>query len=194
MRERKIDGRLQVIAAMSFLNFSRLVRWDINSAEFTAVPRDLFESAWRREVDPVCGRLICWINFSAGAEFLAKGVCLLRDVEVRKPKNDGTTDFGTLGQLYRHRPPNDALKRLCAVVNADNKQQALLLDAYKFLASDIRNRDAHAYVPNVRDNHFAVARDQFVPCFNFLISWLREGQQVITKWMEDAPRFVASLK
>lgn len=192
MRERVIDGRLQIIAAISLLTFSRLVLWDTARARFAAVPRDSFESNWRREVDPVCGRLICWITFSAGAEFLAKGVCLLCDVEVRTLKGE-TTHFGTLGSLCGDGPRQDALKRLCASVNAEEDQQTMVLTAFKELARDIRNRDAHAYIPNVRDDHFEVVLDRFVPCFNLLVSWLPEGAHVINNWRDNAPQFISSL-
>jgi len=193
MRDRKIDGQLQVTAAVSLLEFSRLVRWDAVSTEFTAVRPESFESAWRSDIDPVFGRLICWINFSAGAEFLAKGVCLLRDVEIRQPKGE-MTNFGTLGNLYGDRPPKvAALKLLCTAVNAKVDQQELLLASCKRLASDIRNRDAHAYVPNVRHSHFNLVSDSFAPCFNLLVSWLPGGPHTLTKWKDDAPQFIASL-
>jgi len=190
MRERQTDGKLQIMAAMSLLKFSRLVRWDTALAEFVAVPRDSFESDWRSVVDPVFGRLICWINFSAGAEFMAKGTCLLCDVEIRKPQKE-KIDFGTLRKLYT--PPNGALWRLCAAVNAEDDQRQFLVDAYKHLASDIRNRDAHAYVPNVRNDHFDVVRARFVPCFKLLLSWMPDGPNTINKWMDDASEFIGSL-
>lgn len=192
MRERQIEGKLQIMAAMGLLKFSRLVRWDTALAEFVAVPRDSFESDWRSAVDPVFGRLICWINFSAGAEFMAKGTCLLCDVEIRESKK-GKIRFGTLGNLYQKTPPNDALWRLCAAVNAEDDQRQRLLDAYKHLAIDIRNRDAHAYVPNVRNDHFDDVRDGFVPCFKLLLSWMPDGPNTINKWMDDASEFIESL-
>jgi hypothetical protein len=46
---------------------------------FQATAEDEFESdAGHRGVHPELGRLICWIGFSVGAEYLAKGVCLLK--------------------------------------------------------------------------------------------------------------------
>ncbi len=72
------DGKLQVLAAVALLEQSRLVEWMPKHAKFRPVPRETFEFSWKKDVDPVFGRLICWINFSAGAEFLAKGVCILR--------------------------------------------------------------------------------------------------------------------
>ena len=80
------DARLQVTAAATLLERSRLVEWTADRPRFSAIPRDVFESELHRQVDPVFGRLICWILFSAGAEFLAKGVCPSRGVEFRTEK------------------------------------------------------------------------------------------------------------
>ena len=185
MRNRETDGQLQVTAAVGLLLFSRLVQWDEASAKFTAVSRDSFESGWRKGVDPIFGRLICWINFSAGAEFLAKGVCLLNGVEIRKPQA-GATNFGTLGDLTGEKPKHDALKQLFHIVEAGEDQQRLILDSYKYLAREIRNRDAHAYVPNVRNDNFDDVCRRFIPCFNLLSSWLPTGERAISNWREDA--------
>jgi hypothetical protein len=223
MYDAYIDGRLQVTAAVSLLEFSRLVQWNPNSTRFIPVPRQTFEFSWEKDVDPVFGRLICWINFSAGAEFLAKGVCLLHNVEIRSPKEvpahprSGTDmrmwvteyrkdrkslgtrmtrKFGTLGDLTRRNSQTKAdaaLKRLCVAAKATDEQQELLLAAYDFLAETIRNRDSHAYVPKVRDDHFSVVPELFVDCFNLLVSWLPGGPVVLTNWRDEAREFVASL-
>lgn len=216
MYERAIDGRLQVTAALSLLEFSRLVRWDSDAAEFVPVARDIFEASWLEEIDPVFGRLICWVNFSAGAEFLAKGVCLLNDVEIRRTqhvpmhpsgnltnwvaqfrqnwKAPGTlpaTNFGTLGQLYSG--ADAALKRLCDKVNARDDQRELILAAYELLARTIRNRDAHAYVPHVRDYHYSLVPELFAGCFNLLVSWLPGGSKTLSGWQHEARQFIAAL-
>ena len=192
MRALEIDGRLQVTAADRLLSFSRLVQFDTVSGEFTEVPHELFESHWRKSVDPVFGRLICWINFSAGAEFMAKGICLLKGVEIRSCKG-GTTNFGTIRDLYTDKKDKAAaLKRLCTAVGANNDQQELLLSSYECLGK-LRNRDVHAYVPNVRDSHFGWVRDRFIPCFNLLISWLPEGPHTLNTWGDGAPQFITSL-
>lgn len=220
MYDSTTDGRLQVTAALSLLEFSRLVKWDPGAARFAPVARETFESAWRKDVDSVFGRLICWIIFSAGAEFLAKGVCLINHVEIRRahqvpvhPSADlenwvaqfrknwrsaGTlpaTDFGTLGQLYTNRPTSadPALKRLCDKVKAGHDQQELLLATYEFLARTIRNRDAHAYVPHVRDYYFSLVPELFARCFNLLVSWLPSGPRTLNEWRQEAEEYIAAL-
>jgi hypothetical protein len=217
----KTDGRLQVTSAISLLEFSRLVKWDRNSAQFTPEDQGAFELSWKNNVSPVFGRLICWINFSAGAEFLAKGVCLLHGVEIRSPdkvpihpsqdlstwaakylKHPGfagvvdTTHFGTLKELnypIRKTGANAALKQLCLAVHATTEQEELLLAGYRFLAKAIRNRDAHAYVPKKRADQFSLVPDLFTKCFNHLVSWLPGGPATLNKWSDEAPEFVASL-
>lgn len=141
-----------------------------------------------KEVDPIVGRLICWITFSAGAEYLAKGVCLLRGVDIRKLKNDGTTDFGTLKNLHQ-----TWLKKLCAAIHASETDRDRVTACYEHLAS-IRNRDAHGYVPNIRDSHFDDVRNRFVPCFNLLMMWLPMGRQQVDLLITDSSRFIASVR
>lgn len=216
MREAAKDGRLQVTAAASLLENSRLVVWQQDQARFVATSQHNFESSWRRDVDPVFGRLICWINFAAGAEFLAKGVCLTRGIEVREEQQvpvypngdlttwarrfrengecDGTfaaTDFGMLGALTQGNTP--ALERLCAVVKATTEQQDIVIAGYDLLRRTIRNRDAHAYVPNVRDSHFLLVPKLFAKCFNVLVAWLPGGPQTLNIWRAEAGSFIASL-
>src|SRR5262245_39228498 len=124
VRDIKIDGRLQATAGAVLLHRSRLLQWSSGLADFVPVPRQTFEYSWRMDVDPAFGRLMCWIQFSAGAEFWLKGLCLLHGIEVRKEievsnyptgdieswahrynqnwKSDGTmlvATYGTLGNL-----------------------------------------------------------------------------------------------
>jgi hypothetical protein len=165
MRDAKIDGRLQVTAAVGLLECSRLVQWMSDVVKFAPVPREVFEVAWRKEVHPVFGRLVCWITFSAGAELLAKGVCLARGLEIRHPqevpihpqgaldawvdeflkdwRSPGTVQvphFGALGHLvYDDKKTKQpaALKRLCSVVKATPYHERRLLAGYTLLTKSI---------------------------------------------------------
>ena len=221
MRNGMTDGRLQVTAAVSLLEHSKLVEWVPEARKFVPVAWEAFDFSWRKDIDPVFGRLICWISFSTGAEFLAKGVCLLRGVEIREKievpmypaadidawimrfrkdwKSCGTTMatyFGTLGNLtYDHRNANNTsqLAQLCSAAGASAKERDLLFAAYELLRRSIRNRDAHAYVPNVRDSHFSLVPTLFSDCFNMLVSWLPGGPATLNQWRTDAKHFIASL-
>lgn len=126
------------------------------------------------EIAPYFGRFICWITFSAGAELLVKGVCLVHNVDIREfPPAPRSPRFGVLGDLWKGK--KSRLDQLFEKVRAETEQQKVVLDTYKLLAKNIRNRDVHAYVPNVRNNDFNLISERFVPCFNLMMSWLPHG-------------------
>src|SRR6476659_5424609 len=137
---RRQTGRdLQLSAAIALLEGSQLARWAPNGPGFVAVNRQEFEASWPKRMHPVFGRMMCWVLFSAGAELLAKGVCLACGIDIRELKDvpkypDANVDdwaaaflpdntsggtvtvpqFGTLRRLYQGengRPA--ALKELC---------------------------------------------------------------------------------
>jgi hypothetical protein len=225
MNSSETDGRLQVLAGTALLRHSNLVSWHEAQSEFVAVPRETFEHVHRTMVDPVFGRLICWISFSTGAEMLAKGLCLLHPIgEFRTerkvpayPLGDvdswveqywrgggiqgmvSVTHFGTLGDLsYTGKRKNGAqnvplLDKLCKSAGASSAQRDKLIAAYQLLGRSIRNRDAHAYVPNVRDAHYHLVPELFAECFNMLISWLPNGAATLVEWMQEAPKYIESL-
>jgi hypothetical protein len=143
-----------------------------------------FDDYWHKS-DPNFGRLICWITFSAGAELLVKGVCLANRVDIRgKPRPDGIVLFGPLGNLWDKQKKKKGQKThldcLFEKVGAEPDQQNRVLVTYQNLTTTIRNRDAHAYVPNVRNNNFDLVSERFVPCFNLLMSWLPEGFRIMS--------------
>jgi hypothetical protein len=219
MKPALIDGKLQIMAAVALLEHSKLVRWDPEANKFIAMIMEEFERSWRRDVDPIYGRLICWITFSAGAEFLAKGTCLVNGVEIRSvievpayPTGDiedwapkflkawncngmvMVTRFGTLGDLTQdNKKVPAALSRLCSTVNATAPEKDLIFAAYDLLRKSIRNRDAHAYVAKVRGSHFGLVPEMFTRCFNILASWLPGGPSTLTRWRADAKEFILSL-
>lgn len=101
-----------------------------------------------------------------------------------------TTSFGEIGQLYKKH-----LKSLCDVKHATVEQRRQLLAGYELLGRTIRNRDAHAYVPNVRDSHFGLVSELFAGCLDLLVSWLPDGPQTLNEWMDqdETLRFISSL-
>jgi hypothetical protein len=178
------EGRLQVTAAVRLLQHSRLLRWHQTKDDFAAVRWQEFDDYWRKS-DPIFGRLICWMTFSAGAELLIKGVCLANCVDIRGgPRPDGIVSFGTLGNLWDEQKKKKGQKThldcLFEKVGAEPGQKDGVLVAYQSLTTTIRNRDAHAYVPNVRNNDFDLVSERFVPCFNLLMSWLPEGLRTMS--------------
>jgi hypothetical protein len=97
------------------------------------------------------------------------------------------THFGTLGTL------SAALPRLFETVGASETEKDLLTASYELLRRSIRNRDAHAYGPNVRDSHYSLVPQLFSDCFNVLASWLPNGPTTLSQWRADAKQFITSL-
>jgi hypothetical protein len=83
-------------------------------------------------------------------------------------------------------PAAGALKRLCLKVKASEQQEQRLLAAYILLQKSIRNRDAHAYIRGVRDQHFSLVPKLFTGVFNLLISWLPGGPKELNDWRKAA--------
>ena len=223
--DRKTVGKLQVIAGDSLLIRSGLVQWDKSSNKYAEVGRAAFEAKWKNRSSPIFGRLISWMNFSTGAEFLAKGLCLVNGVEIREigdklkypsqdpnefakwlketsqflkpPSPRGDTDprfvrtvnFGTLGYLWNGEA--SPLRQLCNDrANPDDLDK--LLAGYILLAERIRNRDMHAYIPDVRNNHYWLVPELFVECFNILATWLPGGSSTLHQWRKGGRKFVTT--
>ncbi len=156
---------LQVVAGIRLLAWSHLVRWDDGARQFYARSFDDF-SAWWKHIEPTFGRLICWIQFAAGAEHLAKGVCLLCG-QVNRLIDDRGYPL-TIGGLTYENPKKKKLSvfRYIGTKGLDSEK---IIEGYRYLASKHRNRDINYYVKNIRDDHFHEVREIFVPCFNILI-------------------------
>jgi hypothetical protein len=185
------EGWRQVKAGLALVQWSKLTRWDADRLVLVAADVDSFESEeGHRHVHKTFGRLICWIAFSTGAEYLAKGACFLRgqDLSKRSPVvripspgedlnvwvqavnrkaasvQETSIHFGTLGKL----PLNSILQGA--------PDRALVLAAFKLLTKTVRNRDAHRYTENVRAFHFHVVGALFVPALNAILRCLDQAE------------------
>jgi hypothetical protein len=193
MRDAKDEGKEQVDAGLNLLVRSHLVSWDRDLKRLKTVDEEAFEFV-STELHSRYGRMIHWMLFSAGAEFLAKGACLARCIEVREVKKvpddpieplttwrDNflsnshakvcVTNFGTLRDLTKDQ---GRLDRLCDAMSATRDQRRVLISGYKFLQNSVRNRDAHAYIPKVRGRQFPLVDKLFIESFNLLLCWLPE--------------------
>ena len=160
------EGWRQIRAGVALITWSRLASWDGEKCALVAANKHDFESvSGHRAVHKEFGRLICWIAFGVGGEYLVKGACLLNgrdlnhdDAKVIRPPSSGENieewirlvnandpgirnldvNFGTLGTL----PVDKILK--------PGRERDLVSASIKLLANTIRNRDAHRYAQNVR--------------------------------------------
>jgi hypothetical protein len=182
------EGWRQVRAGVSLIVWSRLAVFDKNSGLLRAADETDFESGeeGHRALGAEYGRLICWLSFSVGTEYLTKGVCLLKGELSTKPVTvvrppDWNEEVAVWVQRVNANDPSakaedtsfgtfkDAQVR--TITGLGNKR-ALVEAALKLLASTIRNRDAHRYQPNVRAGHFLAVPRVFVPAFNALLQCL----------------------
>ena len=220
-----IDARLQILAGVSLLHCSRLIRWSDEDLRFESIDRDTFESTAFADLDPHFGRLMRWMLFASGAEFLGKGLCLAHGIDLRMshnapnyppshPRHDvadwieavsedpwrtgsfPVTHFGQLGQLTKGTEGKPAhFESLVKKTNAGAEERKLLFASYRLLTMTVRNRDAHAYVPNVRDSHFWMVQDVFMPALNLLVKWIPDGGgRRLRDWRSTAGQFIQSLR
>ena len=185
------DGWRQVRAGASLINWSRLAVFDSKSASFCAADEGNFEfeGEGHRAVSKEYGRLICWVSFSVGSEYLAKGVCLLKgrlptkSVNVFRPP-EWNEDLDEWARMVNENDPSiksedSSLGTLNDVqvgtIDGLGDKRALVAAALKLLGSTIRNRDAHRYQPDVRAGHFQAVPRVFVPAFNALLQCLDQN-------------------
>jgi hypothetical protein len=193
------DGILQLAAGISLLRMSNLVLWTDELLRFELRSEDAFEHA-ARDVDLLFGRLVKWMQFSAGFEFVLKGVLLLAGKDFRvddksvvanptaAEMHSGTWHAGVRTRTARREPTvkyrelgtlidqPTFLREVVAeqLLRQTNESDAnRVLAACEFLRDAVRNRDAHAYVPNVRQQQYVLVT--FVaPALNTLLSWVDE--------------------
>jgi hypothetical protein len=191
------DGELQLAAGVCLMEASNLVRWDTEAAIFRAVAAHTFEDGWH-EIDAKFGRFACWNWFSTGAESFIKGMCLTFAIDIRKTKDVPAYPSNVSKWLEQFRQSPAALPRMTvttygtlndiqirfseffAKTNAPEEERVLVRASFELLRASIRNRDAHAYVPNVRGSHFHLVEQLYCPAFNALASWLPCGAESLT--------------
>lgn len=182
------EGVRQLAAAIALMCSSKMVELDRDSRTFKPVSEFAFEAEAGKQ-HPVFGRVMLWILFSTGAEYLLKASLIFSGLlEFRTQQKLGiplketpwtstwlqsvpaadVADFNTMGRV------KSKLTQLLArepAVSQDDKTR--VQHAYDLLTDAIRNRDAHAYVQGVRAAHFHVL-ETFCSAFNTLLSLLEE--------------------
>jgi hypothetical protein len=98
----------------------------------------------------------------------------------------------TLADLIAINDATKPLNRLLAAKQASADERALVVAGIRLLAKTIRNRDAHAYVPEKRAAHFRLVPELFVPILNLLAKWLPGGPNTIDQWRAVAPGLAKS--
>ncbi|MDN7857360.1 hypothetical protein QZM81_16280 [Burkholderia cepacia] len=115
---------------------------------------------------------------------LAARAKLVRKQDAAVFKSWARADYGSLGDAmnapwkamwtrkYGSLPKNSAER------HALESEADIIYAAYDVLRSSIRNRDTHAYVPNVRENHRYLVEGLFLPAFNLVLKWMPDPNAI----------------
>ena len=146
-----MPGWERVASGIELMIWSRLASW--NGLRLKAsTDQDIFNQHWPT-IDPRFGRWLCWVAFGVGAEGILKGVFGIKGYPVER--------FGASHPWKTHMGMSDE--------NVDRVSKAVSL------LVEIRNRDAHGYVPGVRDSNFPEVASQFVPALNQVLDCLSDN-------------------
>ena len=183
------DGWRQIRAGLTLVTWSKLAFWSVRDLVVIPAKEDDFESACAA-VHPDFGRLICWIAFGVGSEYLVRGVFMLKGHDptskreiVRPPAEDeDITDWvmAVKSNCKSVKEPED----VSGMNFGSDLPWSRILEAgpdldlvsasTKLLAVKIRNRDAHRYTESVRAFHFHAVERLFVPALNIVLRSLNQ--------------------
>jgi hypothetical protein len=194
------DAVRQMAAGIALIQGSSLLFLNAPSRKFGLVDMTSFEQA-AADVHPRFGRVMKWIWFSTGAEYLLKGALISTGdlVPLSGPEKldfpseneiaswtaraftsaakTTRTDYKTMSGMQ------NGLKQLCGRHGSERERGKSLRAAFLLLGESVRNRDAHAYVPDVRVAHFHLL-PLFAEAFNTLLSW--SNSELVTTALEKA--------
>ncbi len=180
-------GWQQINAGLGLLVWSRLASWNPRNLTLVAAEQKSFESRVA-SVHPKFGRLICWIAFGVGTEYLVRGSFMLKghdpskSIDVIQPPEPGANVLDWI-QRVKMREPSvrqpgvESSMKLGSdlpwtILLTDGSDLDLVSASMKLLAGKIRNRDAHRYTENQRAFHFHAVESLFVPALNILLACL----------------------
>jgi hypothetical protein len=186
-----VEEHLLLDAGIDLLIRSGLLGWDEIRHRFTALKYR--PSPEYFEKNGMFGRLISWILFSIGAEYVLKAVCDIHGVagprtktlNVDYPRSEKIEawahDVATrlvgedvddaivapefYGTLEQY--VREHIHSLAKELDLQVRDEELLFAGFKLLTA-IRNRDVHSYEKNVREANFYLVDEVFVPCLNIL--------------------------
>ena len=189
-----------LLAGKNLIEQSALAKWEADEMEFRATQKGDFEEFHKNHGE--FGRVICWILFSVGAEYLLKAACVahgvfrpkmkalplrypnlgepldswVADVLLKKDPEEAVSypEYGTLHAYYEG-PGKGRLTLLKDKVGLSDSDYCLHYAGFKLMATAIRNRDIHSYVRNVRHDNFYLIEQVFVPCLNVLAQSLPDS-------------------
>lgn len=150
------DGWNQIRAGLELIVWSKLAHWNAPCLTLEVADGAQFESAdgWPM-IHPEFGRLICWITFSAGSEYVIKGVFMVHGHPVRG-KN--------LSFKFKWK----------AILNSET--DANFAEHSQEVLADNRNRDMHAFTRGIRAAQFPRVETNIVPALNMILASLDQDE------------------
>jgi hypothetical protein len=174
-------------AGLRLITFSKLAAWDQGLQALSPAEKTQFEGRQgHKRLDPVLGRLICWVCFSLGTEYLLKRACISRGLSIESTALALRLPDAT--ESIADWTPSALAKALSAQENVPKYKtlgelpvsklvpkgpdREFVRAACRLFASAIRNRDAHGNARDVRAMHFHLVPTLFVPALNKVIEHL----------------------
>jgi hypothetical protein len=143
------NARRALLGAVALINWSGLGTGTVDGLT-AETDRDRFSGHWK-EIMPQHGRWLCWIAFGVGAEGIVSAAFRM--------KGKTPLAFG-----------NDHHK--WEAIGLDSGEIQKVKEPIRHLA-DVRNRDAHWYEANTRDDEFEYIESEYVPALNLILNAIR---------------------
>jgi len=152
---------------------SRLANWNAASPRLAAVDEGFFNNLVH---ETEFGRLVSWIHFAVGAEYLIKAACLARGAAPMKVNREGYPDMDVLGPYYEQRKQREGSPYIGGLLSSLHRDYEVedALTWCKDLTQRVRNRDLHLLVKGVREGDFWKLADYYVPLLNCMLATLPE--------------------
>jgi len=183
-----MDPWNQVNAGLELMASSGLASWSVSKSRLEAATDSSKFEAHAAAVNANFGRLICWITFSAGVEYLVRGVFSMHGKAQLKPKLylppiGVDQELGTWLNLAQSKSNWDSGQEHLLKLGGNLAWENILISAtdlelrtvhlsiFLFM-STIRNRDFHEYVEGKRLNQFYLIQKLFVPAINIILGHL----------------------
>ena len=185
----RADGWNQIRAGLALIEWSNLASWDKNTGKLSASAQPAFEAVAVKRHQQF-GRVISWIVFAVGCEYVLKGVCLVRGLlqpKLKKVLRPPHPDDDLANWIHQALGNSDSVREEVSITGQLKQlpldklvsglpERDLAMAAFELLRESIRNRDAHQYVRDVRAAHFKAVPRLLVPALNAVLGSLSPNE------------------
>jgi hypothetical protein len=181
------DGWKQIEAGLALVGWSGLATLYGDGYRLQAHGDDDHFEALANERHQTYGRVMSWVVFAVGCEYILKGACQVKGLNVQAktkpvlrvpPWESNLEEWAKAAQKGN----NDVMEQVMSTKPWGQLPLAFLFEgtpgkevhvqSMKLLGQTIRNRDAHRYVQEQRAAHFHAVPRMFIPALNALLDQL----------------------